>query len=156
MLQVITSNKCLNDVFRSGAECLVNMTSCTGRFEQSGSSRFFEQFPEYAAWYLDKCNRNLIRPGTCHFYATSTNYPMYIASLPYKRNWHTSIWPTHAVQCLYALKEMIEVTDIQSVALPAIGYRLKPNKWEPIKKAYLDLGAGSVEVFVFSSKKIEM
>jgi len=141
------------DLIKSEAECFVNMTSCTGRFEKSMSSNFFKHFPEYNFWYIDKCKRRQIRIGEVYMYETNftSQQPRYIASLVYKRNWHSMLWPQHAILSIRKFSNIIQLMQLKSVAMPAIGYKLDKKTWNKIKDAYNTLDINGAKIYIYSN-----
>jgi hypothetical protein len=145
------------EIMQSEAECLVNMTSCTGRFENSICNRYYDYFPDYAFWYYDECLRNKIKIGECYLYSISGKNikSRYILSLPYKRNWHSTMWANHVVTCIKNLSAMVKTMQFESVALPAVGFKSGGKIWEKIRESYNYLDIKGVDVFIFAGKKLK-
>ena len=86
-------------------------------------------------------------------YSTGLIQPIYIASLAYKRNWHTTVHIGHLIKCIEELKKSVEICGIRSIALPAIGVKMHERKWKIIKKTYESMNRNDLDIFIYSKTR---
>lgn len=121
------------DLFRSTCQAWVNPVNTVGVLGAGLALAFKMRFPDYAADYLDACRAGRLSVGTLHAFDCGEGaIPRWIISLPTKRHWRDSSSIQDIDQGLAALRAFLLASDIQSIAIPALGCGLGGLEWKDV------------------------
>lgn len=121
------------DLFRSRCQAWVNPVNTVGVLCAGLALEFKARFPDYAADYVAACQSGRLSVGTLHaFDRGEGETPRWIISLPTKRHWRDSSSIQDIDQGLAALRAFLLASDIQSIAIPALGCGLGGLEWKDV------------------------
>lgn len=121
------------DIFTSGAECIVNPVNTVGVMGGGLALQFKKRFPENFEVYKDLCDGNLLKTGEIHLFMTDQEFiPYYIVNFPTKQHYKDPSLLEYIEPGLINMKEMLEMFDVKSVAIPALGCGLGGLNWNDV------------------------
>ena len=130
MIHYITGN-----IFDSKADALVNTVNTVGVMGKGIALQFKEAFPENYRIYRQICKEKKLDVG--QMLITEESSKTYghktIINFPTKRHWRYPSEYSFIVQGLATLKKEIEVRNIKSVAIPALGSHNGGLEWQRVK-----------------------
>ena len=144
------------DIFRSGAEALVNPVNCVGVMGAGLAKQFRERFPENYRVYRDVCRAGDLEPGSVLAVYDCTNARrQWIINLPTKRDWRDPSRLDWIASGLDALAAEVRRTEVWSVAVPMIGCGLGGLGWRDVRPMIGAAFAGlpDVDVMVYGPKE---
>ena len=145
----------ITNILNARVEAYAVMVNILGQYEHSLSASFFNFFPEYGSWYLNKCRNYEIKIGRAYPYFTGMDHPSCIISVGYKRAAHTTIWLPNIIKSIKALGEVIDTCGFESVAIQVLGYKMNYARWGVLKQTYLsELGNKKINIFLYANKKL--
>ena len=122
------------DMFKSGAEVLVCPVNCVGSMGGGLAKKFADKSEHLTREYQNACSRGTITPGSVTVMTSELRCPSdaEIWLLATKDNWRSPSQLEWIDNGLQELAEKVEESDIQSVALPAIGCGLGGLRWRDV------------------------
>lgn len=109
------------DIFESKMTALVNPVNCVGVMGKGLALQFKNKYPDYYREYRTACiNRDLQLGTVLLCFDTHNEHPV-IISFPTKYHWKDVSKIEHIRDGLIALVNAINIHDIDSVAIPALG-----------------------------------
>lgn len=143
------------DLFRSGAEALVNPVNTVGVMGKGLALQFKERYPENYLVYRLACQRGEVRIGKVLAYDLGpSSSPRYILNFPTKAHWKDPSRLEYIRAGLVDLVRVIRELGIQSVAVPALGAGLGGLSWRDVKPLIEEAlgGLEGVEVLVYEPR----
>ena len=119
------------DIFKSGADALVDPVNCVGTMGKGLALEFKKRFPTPSKIYIEACKRGEVRLGTMHV-VDGYEKPI-IISFPTKQHWRDSSRLQSIVSGLDDLRLVIQEKQIKSVAVPALGCGNGGLRWADVK-----------------------
>ncbi len=121
-----------SNIFKVGADVLVNPVNCVGVAGAGLALEFRERFPREHAIYQDACHRGILRLGAPLAVHTAIESPGIIVYFPTKGHWRAPSQIEHIQTGLHALVDMLATVPphIRSIAIPALGCGLGGLDWE--------------------------
>lgn len=115
------------------AQALVNPVNCVGVMGKGLALQFKQAFPANYAAYRAACGRGEVQPGRMFVTETGAQTgPQFLINFPTKRDWRSASRLDDIETGLTALVAEVEVRDIRSLALPALGCGLGGLDWEAV------------------------
>ncbi len=121
-------------IFSSGAEVLVNPVNCVGVMGAGLAKQFKIRFPEMFDEYVQACRLGVLKYPGCVLHQTGSE-PRYIISLSTKDHWRDESKIEDVVVALGSLREICELYQVESVAIPALGCGLGGLEWSDVRAA---------------------
>lgn len=118
------------DLFDSQAEALVNCVNCVGTMGAGLAREFRLRFPEMHADYLSRCARREIRIGEVTAFHERDRL---IINFPTKNDWREKSKLADIESGLPALRQCIIDSEIESIAIPALGCGLGGLSWSLVE-----------------------
>jgi O-acetyl-ADP-ribose deacetylase (regulator of RNase III) len=130
------------DLFKAQTEALVNPVNTEGVMGAGLAREFRRRYPVMYQEYAQICKRRMLYIGAVHFWPTGENQPRFIVNLPTKRTWREASQPEWIDAGLVELRTQLEIRDIWSVAIPALGCGLGGLQWDRVRSlVYRTFGA---------------
>lgn len=129
MIEIISGG----NLFASNAEALVNTVNCVGVAGKGIALQFRARYPLNYAQYKQACRENRVQPGLMFVTEARSPPPRYIVNFPTKRLWRSKSYLVDIVTGLRALAKVIEVRDIKSIAIPALGCNSGGLSWRVVR-----------------------
>ena len=127
--QPITGDK---DIFRSGAQVLVNPVNCVGVMGAGLAKQFREKYPTMYKNYRADCKCGRYRPGWVYMEHVYDGH--FIANMATKNDWRDPSETKWVIEGIRQLRETLDSTPkLQSVAIPRIGCGLGGLDWNDIR-----------------------
>jgi O-acetyl-ADP-ribose deacetylase (regulator of RNase III) len=126
-----------DDLFRSGAEALVNPVNCVGVMGKGLAFQFRRRFPANYEIYVEACRSGALRPGKL---LITEDRGTVIINFPTKRHWRDPSRMEDIEAGLKALAQEVRRRQIASVAVPMLGCGLGGLQWSevgPLIERYL-------------------
>ena len=132
----LTTNK---DIFKSGAQILVNPVNVVGVMGKGLAKQFRDRFPGFYETYKSDCQSGLLKPGYCKLYHHGpTN--QWIANIATENHWKDGAKEKWIIESIRNLREDIERSKgyfrpekLESVAIPRVGCGLGGLDWNNIR-----------------------
>ncbi|MBC6405300.1 MAG: macro domain-containing protein [Rhodospirillales bacterium] len=123
------------NILESGAEAVVNTVNCVGVMGRGIALQFKKAFPANFAAYAEACKRKQVQPGRMFVFETGelTN-PRYIVNFPTKRHWRGKSRIEDIETGLASLRAELELRNIRSAAIPALGCGLGGLSWPDVRE----------------------
>lgn len=122
------------DLLSCDAEALVNTVNCVGVMGRGFALQFKRAFPPNFRAYAAACRRGEVRPGRMFVYEVGTlASPRYIVNFPTKQHWRSRSRIEDVDAGLRALREVILLRGIRSIAVPALGCGLGGLNWTEVR-----------------------
>ncbi len=122
------------DLFKSGAEALVNPVNCVGVMGKGLALAFKDAFPANFEAYEAACRRGEVQPGRMFVFDTgSPTPPRFIVNFPTKRHWRDKSRIEDVRAGLSALAAELRARKIRSVAVPPLGCGLGGLQWAEVR-----------------------
>lgn len=134
------------DIFKSGADVLVNPVNCDGVMGKGLALKFKTMFPENYRMYRERCLNSELRPGMV--YTTMIGSPA-VCNFPTKLHWKNLSKIVYIEYGLKALnKEIVFYKRFgkKSIAIPPLGCGLGGLQWSTVKKLIEEI-LGDIEDF---------
>lgn len=119
------------DLFKSGADALVNPVNCDGVMGKGLAKEFKLRWPEMYRTYQGWCGSAELRPGGVLIYKHSVPNIVLFAT---KANWRNPSRYEYIEEGLLQLKKELPTWLISSLAMPAIGCGLGGLEWPKVKE----------------------
>lgn len=142
------------DLFRSGADVLVNTVNCVGVMGGGLAATFKDRFPSMFEDYRLSCLRGEVTPGKMHvWYSTA---PISIVNFPTKKHWRDPSeleWITTGLVDLVAIlrNQAVAPWPVISVAVPMLGCGLGGLVWDEVGpevvRAFRALGSWHIGIY---------
>ncbi len=119
-------------IFECDAEALVNPVNCQGIAGKGLALEFKKRFPEDVGGYKLHCDLGLMRLGEVYV-TQAARYTQKIFHFPTKDHWRE---PSCLQDIKYGIRSLIhavEMFDIQSIAIPALGCGLGGLDWNDVR-----------------------
>ncbi len=145
------------NLLEAKTEALVNAVNCVGVMGKGIALQFRREFSEdYFKDYKRACQSGELAIGKVHVYElknVETN-PRFIINFPTKNHWRRQSRIEDIESGLQSLVEAIELYEIKSIAMPALGCGLGGLNYAEVK-GLIEKGFGSIpemEVFLYLPK----
>ena len=140
------------DILQANAEALVNTVNCVGIMGRGIALQFKNKFPENFKAYAAACERGEVQPGRMFVFETGwVTGPKFIINFPTKRHWRGKSRIEDIESGLSALRELMQLKHIKSVAIPPLGSGLGGLDWKKVRprieKALRQLSDVSITVY---------
>ncbi|MBF2754601.1 MAG: macro domain-containing protein [Gammaproteobacteria bacterium AqS3] len=131
-----------DDLFKSGAEALVNPVNQKGVMGKGLAKAFKAKFPVYFENYRAKCARHAICRWTPDFYRVGKHDGdhgnlKYIVSFATKYHWRDKSVIEDIQKGLFRLSLQIIRYRIESIAIPPLGCGLGGLDWDEVRPAFV-------------------
>ncbi len=142
----------VGEILAEDVDALVNTVNCVGVMGRGIALQFKDAFPGNYHAYRSACERDQVRLGSMFVFETGrlTN-PRYIINFPTKHHWRGKSRIEDIETGLTALRNVIRVREIRSIAIPPLGSGLGGLNWNDVRprieSALQDLDALRVVVF---------
>ena len=120
------------DLFKSGADILVNPVNTVGVLGAGLARAFRSRWPKYAAAYYTLCARGELPAGGAALYHTAHPPPAIIASAATKAHWRNPSTLGLVEGAAEALADLVSPLDAQSIAVPKLGCGLGGLDWRDV------------------------
>lgn len=130
MLKVVESGS----LFDSDAEALVNPVNTEGIMGAGLAKEFRRRWPVMYQEYAQICRRGMLDVGMMHFWLTGSLIPRFVVNFPTKRQWREPSCLEWVDMGLVELATQMEIRNIQSIAMPALGCGLGGLPWEDVER----------------------
>ncbi len=118
------------DIFKSGAQTLVNTVNCVGVMGKGLALEFKNRFPEMYKDYVARCKCGEVKLGRPYLYRSLM--PPWIINVPTKAHWRGVSRLEDIVKGLEYLKEHYKEWGITSMAVPALGCSHGQLEWNVV------------------------
>lgn len=120
------------DIFESGCDALVNPVNCVGTMGKGLAKEFKRRYPDNYLFYLQAHANGELAPGE-PIWLRRESYPNYIINLPTKIHWKHNAMLYHVVHGLNRLRQTIQILELKSIAIPALGCGEGNLDWDIVK-----------------------
>jgi O-acetyl-ADP-ribose deacetylase (regulator of RNase III) len=121
------------DLLRSDTEALVNTVNTVGVMGKGVALQFKQAFPDNYKAYRKACDRREVQLGRMFVWDSGQlGSGRYIINFPTKGHWRSASRIEHIEAGLHDLVRVIEVHDIKSVAVPALGCGNGGLSWDVV------------------------
>lgn len=134
--KTLTNDK---DMFKSGAQILVNPVNCVGVMGKGLAKQFRDKFPDLYEHYKSQCKTGILKPGYSALYR-DTKTEQWIANIATENHWKDGAKEKWIVESIRNLRDDIERSHnyfhpnrFQSVAIPRVGCGLGGLNWNNIR-----------------------
>lgn len=120
----------VGDILKSKAQTLINTVNCVGVMGKGIALEFKNQFPDMYDDYVQRCERNEVKPGIPYLFKTL--FPPQIINFPTKDHWK-SISKVSDIAC--GLKQLVEhykEWGVTSLAIPPLGCGNGQLEWRVV------------------------
>ncbi len=122
------------DLFKSGAQALVNPVNTVGVMGKGLALQFRKRFPDMFRAYVRACKAGEVQPGRMWIYRTDmTAGPEFVICFPTKRHWRDKSDIEDIRLGLADLFRIITDYGIQSIAIPPLGCGNGGLKWDMVR-----------------------
>ena len=118
----------IGDILSSSAQTLVNTVNCVGIMGKGIALEFQKKFPDMYKDYIERCNKNEVKPGIPYIYKTLI--PPQIVNFPTKDHWKSVSKVTDIEHGLKHLTAHYKEWGIKSLALPPLGCGNGQLEWK--------------------------
>jgi len=125
MVRVLTG-----DIFRSGAQTLVNTVNCVGVMGKGIALEFKRRFPEMYRDYVVRCGARQVRLGEPYLFRGPS--PPWVLNFPTKDHWRSVSNLADIVAGLEYLERHYEAWGITSLAVPPLGCGQGQLEWRVV------------------------
>ncbi len=124
----------VGDLLSCDAEALVNTVNCVGVMGRGIALQFKKAFPDNFRAYAAACRRGEVRPGRMFVYEAETlTNPRFIVNFPTKQHWRSHSRLEDIDAGLRALREVVRLRGIRSIAVPPLGSGLGGLNWTDVR-----------------------
>ena len=146
-----------NDIFKSGADAIVNPVNCVGVSGKGLALKFKEDFPVNFARYKAFCNAGRMAPGGLFFtqeqMAGAPEGKVYIVNMATKRHWRDASQLEWVREGVNNLRQWAEEFKVKSIACPAIGAGLGQLEWRDVEEIIVnEFKNSAVEILLHPPK----
>lgn len=112
----------IGSIFDSGAYALVNPVNCVGVMGKGLALEFKKRFPGNFKTYQSACSKGVVQIGKVfRYYTDLPGTPKIIFNFPTKQHWRDPSKLRYIEKGLLDLMLYISITDIPTIAIPALG-----------------------------------
>jgi len=129
MIEIIKNG----DIFNSDCEALVNPVNCLGVMGAGLALKFKQKFPDMYKEYRYHCKMGYIKIGRIYSLYPSKNGDPKILNFPTKYHWRDSSDILNIALGMRDILDYIELKNIESIAIPALGCGLGGLDWREVK-----------------------
>lgn len=141
------------DIFKSGAEVLVNPVNCVGVMGAGLAKQFKIRFPEMFEDYKELCGAGYVRLGEVNIHSSGITEPRWIISFPTKHHFKESSKLSSVTSGLKCLRKALTCLEIERVAIPALGCGLGGLMWSDVRAAISkEFASAPFSVIVYGPK----
>jgi O-acetyl-ADP-ribose deacetylase (regulator of RNase III) len=137
-------------LFDATVQALVNPVNTEGTMGAGLALEFRQRYPDMCREYAEVCRRRMLDVGTLHWWHTGSTDRRFIINFPVKRLWQEPsklIWIDAGLQTLCT---QVELRDIRSLALPALGCEDGGLAWRNVRqKIFEHLRSLPVDVYLY-------
>jgi O-acetyl-ADP-ribose deacetylase (regulator of RNase III) len=124
------------DLFESGAQALVNATNTHGIMGDGIALAFKIRFPDYFAFYRERCEKKLERVGeVTPFWDTNDDGDRVALISLHTMDDLSPARMEYVDGGLEALRGLLLTLGVESIALPALGCGIGGLQWEPVRQS---------------------
>jgi len=127
------------DIFRQGADAIVNPVNCTGVTAAGLALQFKQRYRGIYKDYRFLCDKGLVRLGKTYWAATMKSNPMWVVMFPTKGHYSQNSSLKGVKAGLTHLNEKIIYSELKSIAIPRLGCGLDGLKWPDVLAAIKDI-----------------
>jgi O-acetyl-ADP-ribose deacetylase (regulator of RNase III)/uncharacterized protein YwgA len=120
----------IGDLFKSGAQTLVNTVNCEGVMGKGIALEFKKRFPDMFSDYVARCERHQVRLGEPYLYKSLAH--QWILNFPTKDGWRMATRLDDIVRGLEYLLAHYEKWGISSLAVPPLGCGQGQLEWRVV------------------------
>src|SRR5262249_32313608 len=140
------------DLFKSGAQTLVNTVNCVGIMGKGVALAFKERYPDMYDDYRRRCEAGEIRPGVLTLYTTTRPW---VLNFPTKRHWRNRSRLEDIEAGLKELAAQYKAWCIESLGVPALGCGHGGLDWSEVRPLIeKSLGPLEIDVEVYEPKAL--
>lgn len=137
------------DLFAADVEAIVNPVNTRGVMGKGLARTFKQKFPDVFRVYAKACERGEVVVGHVHVVVREAR-PKYVIHFPTKDDWRAPSRIEYVRDGLVDLAKEIQVREVRSIAIPALGCGLGGLEWAEVRGAIVEtLGAVEARVVVF-------
>lgn len=125
------------NLFLADVEALINPVNTVGVMGKGLALQFKNKYPECFNLYVKACKDGTLKPGIVQIIIRESN-PKYIINFPTKLDWRNPSKIEYIKEGLDDLITKIDIYNIISVAIPALGCGLGGLDWEEVKQLITD------------------
>lgn len=129
MVRVVHGN-----IFDSRAEALVNPVNCSGVVGKGLATEFKTRWPENSARYESRCEMGRIEPGDMFVTKYPGETPAWIVNFPTRDHWREPSRIEWIGGGLLALRRVVVMERIRSIAIPALGCGYGGLIWAVVRR----------------------
>lgn len=129
MIKLVSGN-----ILKVRVEALVNPVNTVGIMGGGLALQFKQTYPTMFHSYKKACDDGLVKLGKMHVFdlGTFASSPKFIINFPTKDHWRSKSQKSDIELGLIDLLNVIELTKIKSIAIPALGCGLGGLEWSEI------------------------
>lgn len=141
------------DIFKSGAEVLVNPVNCVGVMGAGLAKQFKIRFPEMFEGYKELCQAGYVCLGEVSIHRSGIEEPRWIVSFPTKHHFRESSELSSITSGLKDLQNVLVKLNVESVAIPALGCGLGGLDYADVRAAiFKEFASAPFSVIVYGPK----
>ncbi len=118
------------DLFKSGAQTLVNTVNCVGVMGKGIALEFKKRFPDMYEDYVRRCDANEVELGRPYLYRREA--PPHIVLFPTKSHWRAFSRIDDIIAGLEYLLDHAEEWGVESIAVPPLGCGNGQLEWRMV------------------------
>lgn len=122
------------DLFKAGADALVNTVNCVGIMGRGVALQFKKAYPANFRAYEAACKAGDVQPGRMFVHETGKFTPRFIVNFPTKRHWRGKSRIEDIEAGLVDLARQIPALGIRSIAIPPLGAGLGGLDWGQVRQ----------------------
>ncbi len=122
------------NIFEEDLEALVNPVNCVGVMGAGLALQFKNRYPDNYKFYVKAWKDGQFESGDifCHILEGKGN-PKFILNFPTKRHWRDPSKIEYIQEGLQTLAVSIQLNEIKSIGIPALGCGLGGLDWKDVK-----------------------
>jgi O-acetyl-ADP-ribose deacetylase (regulator of RNase III)/uncharacterized protein YwgA len=120
----------IGDMLKSRAQTLINTVNCVGIMGKGIALEFKKHFPEMFADYVQRCERQAVRPGVPYIFKAL--YPPHVINFPTKDHWKSMSKIKDIEQGLAYLLVHYREWGVTSLAIPPLGCGNGQLEWKQV------------------------
>lgn len=119
------------DIFASSCQTLVNPVNCEGVMGKGLAKAFKDRWPEMYKEYQAACIKGHLQTGRLHVWKGPEKW---VVNFPTKKLWRLPSKMEYIEEGLSLLSTNLEIWEITSMAIPALGCGLGGLEWTDVKE----------------------
>ncbi len=127
--------ECDKDIFTLDVEAIINPVNCVGVMGAGLALQFKERYSANYKAYKTACDNKMMVPGDLFTTKVANEGIKYIINFPTKKHFQNPSRIDYINKGLIALKQFIDMYQIKTVGMPAIGCGLGGLNYNTVKKS---------------------